>query len=370
MKYNIPFIKPSFPTGTDIGADYDKIVASNWFTNFGPYEQSFRKQIGDFIGQEVKVATAANATLAIDLAVRALFKRTDTRQQVIVPSFTFAAGPEVLISQGFTPVFIDIEEDSWQPSIVQADEYIATHADTLAGILLCNTFGVGNPAVVKWEELATKYDLPIIIDSAAGLGSKYTNSTYIGARGDCEIFSLHATKPFAVGEGGLIVSKRPELVEDVMALQNFGFDGQRNITAIGTNAKLQELSCAIGLRQLENFAARLSDRQSSLSVYKESLSKLGYSFQTNDHLSTVAFVSVIAPSETIGNEVYERLLSSGIEAKRYYRPLHEQKIFKDKVVIASSLDVTNNIAARIISLPLHDNMSEALISSIVRTMEG
>jgi len=369
VKYKIPFIKPSFPTGAEIGSDYDKIVASNWFTNFGPYEQKFRREVAHFLNQDVNVSTAANATLAIDLAVRALLTRTETRNQVLVPSFTFAAGPEMLISNDYTPVFIDIEQESLQPNIDQAEKYIIANKKKMSGILLCNIFGVGNKNISEWEQLAEKYNLPLIIDSAAGFGSKYNKDLYIGSRGDCEIFSLHATKPFAVGEGGLVVSRNAGLIDKIRSLQNFGFDESRNVSIIGTNAKLQELNCAIGLRQLQGFKYRLRHRQQSLAYYKQKLERFGYSFQVNDDLSTVAFISVLAPDIKTAQISYTQLQSNGVEVKKYYAPLHRQHIIANQSIINNTLAVTEDVANRILSLPLHDGMSHEIIDTIVSYMK-
>lgn len=365
----VPFIKPRFPSADEISSDYRAIVESNWFTNFGPYERELRQKVKEFIDQEVYVATAANATLAIDIASRVFFQN-NPKKQIIVPSFTFAAGPAVLIQQGLTPVFIDIEETTLQPDVMQARVYIENNRDLVGGILLCNIFGVGNRNVAEWESVAKEFDLPLIIDSAAGFGSRYDETEFIGARGDCEIFSLHATKPFSVGEGGLIVSKDKKFIDQVCYLENFGFDENRNITAIGTNAKLQELNCAIGIRQLANFKDRLRYRQASLAFYKELLEPKGYVFQNNDEYSTVAFVSTIAPTRLAADQSEESLKENDIEVKKYYAPLHNYSVLSDRSIIDGDLRITNDVAGRILSLPLHDDMDKELIEKICKHIVG
>ena len=363
MKYNIPFIKPSFPSSEEIADDYKTIVESNWFTNFGPFENRFRTSTAKFIANDVNVCTVANATLGLEIAIKVLFRAEGRKKEVIVPSFTFAAGPEMLIEENFTPVFIDVQESNWQPSIFEAREYIKKN-DTVAGILLCNIFGVGNKEITEWENLARDANVPLIIDSAAGFGSRYDDSERVGSRGDCEVFSLHATKPFAVGEGGLVVSKNRLLIEKMREAENFGFNEDKQIGIIGTNAKLQELNCAIGLRQLQSFEDRLAARQKSLQVYKEELSELSYFFQENDDLSTVPFASTIAPNPEVARRMLKILSQKGIEARKYYAPLHLQTLLKEKSVLASDFKVTDNIYSRIISLPLHDSMSSQDIKFI------
>ncbi len=126
-----------------------------------------------------------------------------------MPSFTFVAVAQAALWAGYRPWFIDIDADTWQPSAPSARAVLECSRDRVAGILLANVFGVGNPQVGAWEDLAAQWDLPIVIDSAAGFGSAYADGERLGGRGACEIFSFHATKPFAIGEGGALVSSRP-----------------------------------------------------------------------------------------------------------------------------------------------------------------
>lgn len=355
MKYKVPFIKPSFPDAVLVAEDYNTIIENNWFTNFGPFEQRFRREAADYIGEGAHACTVANATLGLDIAVRTLLKESG-QNEVLVPSFTFAAGPEVIISNGLTPVFIDIDSNI-QPDFEQAAEYISRNRSNMAGILLCNTFGTGNRNIESWEGLAQEYGLPLIIDSAAGFGSEYLNDEKIGLRGDCEVFSFHATKPFAVGEGGMITSRNESFIQKCREMQNFGFGTNRQIDHIGTNAKMQEINSAIGLRQLGGFATRLAGRRESLECYKENLSDIDFTFQDNDNRSTVAFVSAIAPSPEWADLAYTKLHQHGIEARRYYSPLHLESNLARRSLIAFSLANTEDIASRTLSLPLHDHMN-------------
>lgn len=367
MTFRVPFIKPSFPDAAEIAEDYKKILEANWFTNFGQFEKELRNQTAAFLGGGVHVCTVANATLGIEIAVRALLKKDEKKNRVLVPAFTFAAGPEVLISNDFVPVFIDMNDDV-QPDVVQARAYIAAHKDVMAGILLCNIFGVGNVEIEEWEKLANQYGLPLIIDSAAGFGSQYSETEMVGVKGGCEVFSMHATKPFAVGEGGLVVTRDEALATKLRHIENFGFDDNHTISAIGTNAKLPELSCAIGLRQLADFTSRLAVRRDNLKHYKGLLEKHGYTFMRNDERSTVPFVTVFAKTPDVAKRVTERLRREGVEARNYYSPLHIEPQLMKYCEVADVLTRTEAFAERVVSLPLHDHMSIELIEDIVKTM--
>jgi dTDP-4-amino-4,6-dideoxygalactose transaminase len=362
MKSKVPFILPGFPKPEDITQDISAIISSNWYTNFGPFERKFRDEISKYLGGS-HVCTTSNATQSLDIAITGLFEKPGAANRVITQSFTFAAAAERLIANGFTPVFIDID-DNLQPDIQQAKEYLKANHSTTAGMLIANTFGVGNPNITEWEELAGDFNLPLIIDSAAGLGSVYNQGEKIGLRGDCEVFSLHATKPFAVGEGGLIVSGNKEFIEICREISNFGFGPNREVHRIGTNAKLQELNCAIGLRQLENYDKKLDSRRRTLSEYKKRLIAAGYSFQPNDEASTVPFVTAIAPSSKIADEAIVRLHENSVEARRYYTPLHMQKQLAKYCEVPVKLTKTEDIASRVISLPVHDNMEDDAINQV------
>lgn len=371
MKYKIRFIRPSFPNETDLIKDYRQIVTNNWYTNFGPFEQEFRKAAAKFIGSKAHATTVANATLGLDISIKALFDKTESCNKVIVPSFTFPAGPAVLVANGFQPVFIDIDRLTWQPDINDAREVIEKDQSSISGILLCNTFGVGNREIGEWEKLSKEYNKPLIIDSAAGFGSTYNGEEKLGVRGDCEIFSFHATKPFSIGEGGLVVSKSETLINKLRSIQNFGFDSNQKIAVIGTNAKLQELNCAIGIQQLQDFSTRLNGRVKTLLTYKNSLKNIGFKFQDNDQNSTVPFTSIIATSSKQARTIFRNLNDNGVEARKYYQPLHTVPIFTENSVKARrTLDVTEDIYSRIIALPVHDFMKESEINYVINLLKN
>ena len=368
MKYRIPFILPSFPKPEDIAEDLSAIIKSNWYTNFGPFENKLCLGIADYIGKDVVVCTTSNATAALDVAVKALFSKSSRRRKVIIPAFTFAAGGNVILMNNFEPVFIDINKQ-WQPDISQAEDYLSSNT-SVAGILLCNIFGVGNRQIEDWEILAKKYKVPLIIDSAAGFGSMYSGSERLGRRGDCEIFSLHATKPFSVGEGGIITSKNHKLISTCRSLTNFGFDSARKVTRVGTNAKLNEISCSIGVLQLAKLADRIKIRQKSYDLYRKALEPQGFIFQDNSNISSVAFVSILAPTKSIATSLVDTLIQNGVESKQYYDPLNRHPAFADFSSGPYPLNFTNDLADRMVCLPLHDNMPEDIIHEIITIMES
>ena len=367
MSKEIPFIKPTFPSSNELIGDYEEIIKNNWYTNFGPFEQLLRTEIEKFVAQDVSASTVNNATSGLLAAVLALLGKGDGTKYIIVPSFTFVAGPQAIVWCGYKPLFVDIDAESLQTDIMHAERVIAEKRNEIVGVLLCNTLGVGDPMIDRWETLCHDENLPLIIDSAAGFGSRYADGHYLGGRGDCEIFSFHATKPFAVGEGGAVISRNTQLIAKIDSIQNFGFEKPRNATYLGFNGKLQEVNAAIGLRQIAGYKARLESRSAVFRAYAGAFSSAEIRFQTNAENSSHFCCSIITPNRHSKERILKSLHSSGVQARDYYNPLvSDQSYFTENKDNAHSegLGVSKDIASRIVSLPVHDQMATEDILSI------
>lgn len=362
----IPFIKPKFPTAENLINDYLIINDNNFYTNSGPFEKTFESSIDKFVGNNIRSSVIANATLGLILAIKALTNENDKKKEILIQSFTFAAGMEAIIWCGFSPVLMDIDEN-WQANIEQAKDYLEHNHDKVAGILLCNTFGVGNKDINAWESLSSKHTTPLIIDSAAGFGSSYKKDEVLGSRGDCEIFSLHATKPFAVGEGGIVTSKNHELISLINKMKNFGFNEKREVDLIGLNAKAPEITSAIGIRQLVGYKEKIHNRQELLKKVKGKVPFEIGEFQKNDEFSTVPFVSIKLFDMDI-SAITGKYSKQGIDVRNYYNPpLHKHPIFEKYKKL--DLTQTEYLSNRILSLPLHDDFIDLDITRITNILK-
>lgn len=375
MPSEIPFIKPSFPSSADLANDIDEIVQSNWYTNFGPKEKQFVGSLENYLGKElskqVSVAVLASGTAALIAATSCILGRGDCDRLLLMPSFSFIAVPQAAIWNGYWPWFIDIDSDHWQPCLSSARMALESSRDRVAGILLANTLGVGNPEIGRWEDLAKEWELPLIIDSAAGFGSRYQDGSHLGSRGDCEIFSFHATKPFGIGEGGALVSTNRQLIDQVNQFQNFGFDNSRVSHQLGMNSKLSELSAAIGLRQLSGLDGRLATRRQAYDTYRAALIDAGVTFQQNAENSSQFCASCCTESPETRDRVVQILAAQGVQARQYYNPpLHLHPYFSKGIGFCkmSDLSVTEDICSRIVSLPIHDYMEKRDIHRVAEVV--
>ena len=367
MTYSVPFIRPVFPTAAEIGSDFDEIVESNWYTNFGPKERRFAEEIGHYVGDGFTAVTFANATLALMAVLHGQLGPGDGRRSVLVPSFTFAAGPASIEWIGYRPAFVDIDPVTLQPSVASAMAALDAGVD-VAGILLCNTFGIGNPDIDDWLAFSEQTALPLVIDSAAGFGSRYGSDAKVGTAGIAEVFSFHATKPFAIGEGGAVVSRDAALLQRLHDFQNFGFSAGRGATALGLNGKLQELNAAIGLRQLAGFEAALAGRQRVLEAYRSGLEGTGIALPALIERSSVCFAAMLAPTAQARTDMLSALEQAGVEARAYYSPpVHLQPHFSS--AWRADLHATEDVVARVLSLPvLHQEMADRDIDTVVRSV--
>ncbi len=368
----IPFIRPSFPGPAELAEDFRRIAHANRYTNFGPKERQFARALGDYLGPDLHVATLANGTMALIAAMHVTFGAGNRDRYVLMPSFTFVGVAQAALWTGYRPWFIDIDPDTWQPGVPSARAVLERSRDRIAGIVLANIFGVGNPQIECWEGLAAEWELPMVIDSAAGFGSTYPAGDRVGGRGNCEIFSLHATKPFAVGEGGALISRDPRLVEQAYRFQNFGFADSPEARHFGLNAKLQEINAAIGLRQLIGLDNRLESRRHVLSSYRARLAPEGLRFQQNAEASSLCFASACCTSVDHKAAVMSNLRENAIQARDYYNPpqhRHPYFVANKELLESTDLAVTEDICSRIVSLPVHDHMASDDVARVVAAVQ-
>jgi dTDP-4-amino-4,6-dideoxygalactose transaminase len=201
------------------------LLDRRWLTNNGPYVEEFERRIAQTVGVKHCVAMC-NATVALEITVRALA----LTGEVIVPSMTFIATAHALFWQHLTPVFCDIETDSFTLDPDRIEELVTPSTSAILGVHLW-----GRPCRIdKLVELAQKYDLELIFDAAHAFGCSW-NGRMIGGFGVAEVFSFHATKFLNTFEGGAVVTNDDDLAAKLRVMKNFGFAGYDNVILLGTN---------------------------------------------------------------------------------------------------------------------------------------
>jgi len=371
---NIPLLVPDLPSAADLLPWLERIDKNRWYTNFGPLVKEFEQALTNYLAspsagpaqRPLHLATVSSGTAAIELAILALAFPEQSR--VLLPAFTFPATCTAVQRAGLHPVFSDVDEQSWMltPAVARA---VLRHA-RFDLVLPVATFGCPHPAA-DWDEFSRDTGIPVVLDAAAAFGNQG-----IGDRG-IVTFSLHATKAFGVGEGGLVVSRSSELIAKVRSLSNFGIGADGIINSSGENAKLSEYHAAVGLAQLARWPDLCRRNGMVWQAYRRhlSLSPLNekISVQQGKEERIRSQMPVLSASGNIPSLV-ANMTDKGIETRRwYYPPLPRHPAFSGIPRIGpdgkEDLPVTARLADGLLGLPFHTSLTESQIEFICDRLE-
>ena len=219
----------------------DDILERRWLTNYGKYVQEFEQKLAGITGVKHCIAMC-NGTIALEIAIRA----AELKGEVIVPSMTFIATAHALQWQEITPVFCDIDPQTYNIDPRRIEEMITPRTTGIIGVHL-----YGRPCDIEaLAHIAKRKRLKLIFDAAHAFGCSY-HGKMIGGFGDAEVFSFHATKFINSFEGGAVLTNDDELARRIRLMKNFGFTGYDSVEYIGTNGKMTEIAAAMGLVSLQ-----------------------------------------------------------------------------------------------------------------------
>jgi dTDP-4-amino-4,6-dideoxygalactose transaminase len=347
--------------------ELEAIENSGFYSNYGPMNTRFEQEMISSMFKEGACVTVCNATIGLMMAIRDVIGecRDPRRRYALMPSFTFAATAHAALWNGLTPLLCDIDPDTWLPCAASEEYLLDKYRDEIAVVVPYATFG-NNLNLERYDILSVRHNVPIVVDAAASLGSINEDGRSFGAGFRWPVlFSMHATKLFATGEGGVIYCSDAERIARLRAMGSFGFETPRSATAIGLNSKLSEVSALTALLQLQRFGAIVAKRQSLAANYLEGLP--GWKMQQlRGKQQAYAFQSVLLPSYLKGfrHEVIAALRAKGIGAGAYFSPhLAEQPYFRQHGV-AGPLPVTEDVSQLVLTLPMYNKMSEAQVGIV------
>jgi dTDP-4-amino-4,6-dideoxygalactose transaminase len=222
----------------------------------------------------------------------------------------------------------------------------------------------GNPCdVERIEQIASKHGLRVIYDAAHAVGSTYRGESVL-KWGDISATSLHATKMLNTAEGGGCIARTPELQEKLKRIRFFGHDDAKEIVEQGFNGKLTEVHAALGLANLKYHRQVLADRKRKYNIYKDTLGVDGYFVfqQIQFGEPNYSYFPVLFPTEADLLEAERRLQAEGVVPRRYFYP--SVNTLKAIVPYAPHMPVSENVASRILCLPLYWKLDEETIIRI------
>lgn len=327
----------------------DEILASNYLTNNGPLVQELEEKLARYCGVKHCIAMS-NGTVALELAIRA----TGLQGEVIVPSMTFIATAHALQWQGIRPLFADIDNTSLNISPFSVEKLITPQTTGIIGVHL-----YGRPCDVEGlQSIADDHGLKLLFDSAHAFGSSH-NGIKVGNFGDCEAFSFHATKVFNTFEGGAVTTNNDELARKLRLMRNFGFEGEDNVSYIGTNGKMSEVCAAMGLTNLESLDDFIAVNKGNYNRYCEQLADVnGIKLESYDEgeKSNYQYVIIRVDTEQFGksrDDLKSKLESNGIMARRYFYPgCHRMEPYRSLYPeVGTHLPVTELFSEEVLALP-------------------
>jgi dTDP-4-amino-4,6-dideoxygalactose transaminase len=368
-----PMFPLTQPNAPKLSAYVDELAAiedSCRLSNYGPVNGRFEARLRDTIfGGSGEVLTVCNATIGLMIALKLAAERSRKGPYVIMPSFTFAAAAHAALWAGLTPLLVDVDPGDWTADPVQEEELLATHAGEVAALMPYATFGTCLD-LDRYDRLSRRFDVPVVVDAAASLGSIDDRGAAFGAGSPhMMVYSMHATKAFGVGEAGLIYSTDAEGVELLRRMGNFGFGAERSAVLPGLNSKLSEVAALSGLVKLADFEAQVQHRTSLAETYLTELPDWTPQRLAGRRIAYQFMPLLMPPGLAPARAAFRlRLEEAGITTGQYFVPaIHAQPYFAARCP-ASRLPATEALCGRMISFPMSDFMTTDDVATICQTV--
>jgi dTDP-4-amino-4,6-dideoxygalactose transaminase len=358
----LPLIAPNPPRLSERLDDLRRVEASGVFSNNGPEIRAFEADVtaAMFGGHGASLAVA-NATLGLMIAIReaaGMSPRPGTL--AIMPALTFAATAQAAYWAGLTPLVVDIDPADWSAAEAAEERLLREHGDRVGVLVPYATFGNAID-LDRYRRLSERYGVGVVIDAASSLGTIDAGGDGFGARLPfATVYSMHATKTFAVAEGGLIHCGDPDRIARLRSMTNFGFEGNRSATLPGLNAKLPEVLAVMARAKLAEIDAVCDARAELETTYRAALADFGLQAPLGRRRA-MQFMPVLLPPHLAPRReaIVAAMDAAGVGAGRYFSPHLGEQPWVRSVSIVEPTPVADRVAGAILSLPITDAMTPA-----------
>lgn len=353
-------------TGEDEVTAVRKVLESGYLTQ-GPVTAEFEELVRGVVGSRFAFATSS-ATTGIHLALRAV--GVEPGDEVIIPDFSFPATANAVIQQGATPIFVDIDLDTFNmdPALLEASITPRTTA-----IMPVHAFGL--PADMDpILEIAARHEIPVVEDAACALSASY-HGVQAGALGTAGVFSFHPRKIITTGEGGLVSTSDPTVADRIRVLRAHGaVRGELYMDFIdaGYNYRLSDVHAAIGIAQMAKLDDIIVARRRLAGLYGEALAGLTgvrtpvipadveHSFQS---------YVVLLDEDVDRDQVIRRMKQHDIETTLGTYSMHLQPYFRQRFGIEDAqLPRATRAHRSALTLPLSPQMTEGDIEVVASAL--
>jgi perosamine synthetase len=338
----------------------------------GPVMHEFEQALAAYL--EMPHAVVVNSgTSALQLALRSLdIKEND---EVILPSFSFMAATNAILSERAIPVFVDIDPATLNldPSCLEAALSRKTRA-----VVLVHSFGIPAPAA-ETVAFARRHSLAVIEDACEALGAAI-NGRKVGTFGDIATLAFYPNKVISTGEGGALITDSAVLAERLRSLRNQGRSSSEDWLQHhepGFSYRLSDIHCALGLQQLSRIEQTLRHRDTLARSYATQLKASEHVSCFGDSPSERCISWFTYPvllrsrfSRQDRDEVWAALRQKGIETGRYFAPSHLQPALRNRDFRCGHLTHTTSISERLLCLPMFNGLTEEQIHCVCSFLDG
>lgn len=359
--------KSSMPKYEDFIEMIKPLWETHWLTNMGEYHSQLEKELKDYL-KVSGISLMVNGHMALELALQA-FSFTPGSEIITTP-FTFISTTHAIVRNGYKPVFCDTKEID---GTIDESKIEALITEKTVAILPVHVYGnVCNVEAI--EQIADKYNLKVIYDAAHAFGVEYKGRG-IGSFGDASTFSFHATKVFNTIEGGAVTFSDSSMYKKLYDLKNFGIRSQEIVSEVGANAKMNEMCAIMGLCNMKRIDTVFEERKKRVEYYEELLKDVpNINFIKGSDIGSrnYAYFPVLIGNKTseLRDKVYATLENNSIYARKYFYPItSDQACFKNGFKNVK-LDVARNMANRVLTLPLYEDLEMSDIDRIVNIIKN
>lgn len=339
--------------------EYENYIKQIWesgqLTNQGTLVKDFEKQLSIYLDVD-NFHFVTNGTIALQIALKAL---DITEGEVITTPFSYVATTSAILWERCTPVFVDIESDTF---CIDADKIEASITPDTKAIMAVHVFG--NPCdVEKIDKIAKKHNLKVIYDDAHAFGVKYKGKSLLDY-GDASICSFHSTKVFHTIEGGCIIAKDNAVSDKIELIKKFGHNGDDHYR-LGINAKASEFQAAMGLTNLKYFDGIIKDRKTAVQLYDVNIVGKKRYQHNSDVEQNYSYYPVVFKDEKTLLNVMKDMEKENIFPRRYFYPSLNTLPY---ITVQNSCPVSESISKRILCLPLFVDLAEKDILRICKVV--
>jgi len=340
---------------------------SNWVAPLGPNVNGFENDLQSYLNEDIHVAALASGTSALHLSL--ILLGVGHGDEVICQSKTFSASANPIVYQGATPVFVDSERETWNMCPIQLEIAIKDRiakGNKPKAIVAVHLYGMPYK-VDEINNIALKYNIPVVEDSAESLGSTYKGKN-CGTFGDFSILSFNGNKIITTSGGGALVTKTQKQKEQAVFLATQARDNAPHYlhSQIGYNYRMSNIVAGIGRGQMtildSHVAKRRSNHEFYVNTFKDN-TKITFLNEPEGYFSNRWLSCILLDSESTREGLRLALEKENIESRPLWKPMHQQPVFKDAPSYLNG--VSDELFEKGLCLPSGSNLTDIELNRVV-----